>query len=132
MVFAQWRWLRQLLNPYTILSETVLILVIDPLVINWAGAGVVSVTIVTFIISLAPVIANTIQCLVSVDENFTHLFLIYKATPAQILFRLRLSNALPDPLRGIRISIGISVIGGITGELFAGSTRVCGGGVAMR
>jgi NitT/TauT family transport system permease protein len=129
MIFAQWRWLRQLLYPYTILLQTVPIVAIAPLIINWAGAGILSVTIVTFIISLAPIIANTTQGLISVDENLIHLFLMYKATPAQVLLRLRLPNALPNLFTGIRISAGISVIGGITGELFAGSTRVGEGGL---
>ena len=129
MLFAQWNWLRQLLYPYTILLQTVPIVAIAPLIINWAGAGIFSVTIVTFIISLAPIIANTTHGLISVDENLIHLFLMYKATPAQILFRLRLPNALPNLFTGIRISAGISVIGGITGDLFAGSTRVGEGGL---
>ena len=129
MVFAQWRWLRQLLYPYTILLQTVPIVAIAPLIINWAGAGILSVTIVTFIICLAPIIANTTQGLISVDENLVHLFLMHKASPAQILFKLRLPNALPNLFTGIRISAAISVIGGITGELFAGSTRVGEGGL---
>jgi NitT/TauT family transport system permease protein len=129
MVFAQWRWLRQLLYPYTILLQTVPIVAIAPLIINWAGAGILSVTIVTFIICLAPIIANTTQGLISVDENLIHLFLMYKATPRQMLFKLRLPNALPNLFTGIRISAGISVIGAITGELFAGSTRVGEGGL---
>ncbi len=129
LVFAQWRWLRQLLYPYTILLQTVPIVAIAPLIINWAGAGIFSVTIVTFIICLAPIIANTTQGLISVDENLVHLFLMYKATPVQVLFKLRLPNALPNLFTGLRISAGISVIGGITGELFAGSTRVGEGGL---
>jgi len=129
MVFAQWRGLRQLVFPYTILLQTVPIVAIAPLVINWVGAGFVAVTIVTFIICLAPIIANTTQGLISVDENLVHLFLMYNAKPGQILFKLRLPNALPSLFTGIRISAGISVIGGLTGELFAGSTRVGEGGL---
>jgi NitT/TauT family transport system permease protein len=87
------------------------------------------VTIVTFIISLAPIIANTTQGLISVDENLVHLFIMYKATPAQVLWKLRLPNALPNLFAGIRISAGIAVIGAITGELFASSTRVGVGGL---
>jgi len=129
MVFAQWRWLRQLIYPYTILLQTVPIVAIAPLIINWAGPGMFSVMIVTFIICLAPIIANTTQGLTSVDENLVHLFLMYNASRAQMLFKLRLPNALPNLFTGIRISAGISVIGGITGELFAGSTRVGEGGL---
>jgi NitT/TauT family transport system permease protein len=129
MIFAQWRWLRQLLYPYTTLLQTVPVVAIAPLIINWAGAGLLSVTIVTFIICLAPIIANTTQGLISVDANLIDLFLMYQATPAQMLFKLRLPNALPNLFTGIRISAGISVIGALTGELFAGSTRVGEGGL---
>jgi NitT/TauT family transport system permease protein len=129
MVFAQWRSLRELLYPYTILLQTVPIVAIAPLIINWVGAGIFSVMVVAFIICLAPIIANTTQGLISVDEGLIHLFVMHKATPAQTLFKLRLPNALPNLFAGIRISAGISVIGGIMGELFAGSTRVGEGGL---
>jgi NitT/TauT family transport system permease protein len=129
MIFAQWRWMRQTLYPYTILLQTVPIVAIAPLVILWVGPGLMAVTIVTFIICLAPIIANTTQGLISVDENLVHLFLMYKASPTQVLFKLRLPNALPNFFIGIRISAGISVIGALTGELFAGSARVGEGGL---
>lgn len=129
MMFAQWRWLRQLVYPYTILLQTVPILAIAPLVILWMGAGIPAVMVVTFIICLAPIIANTTQGLISVDENLVHLFMMHKASAAQMMFKLRLPNAMPSFFTGIRISAGISVIGGLTGELFAGSTRVGEGGL---
>jgi NitT/TauT family transport system permease protein len=129
MIFAQWRWLRQLFYPYTILLQTVPIVAIAPLIILWIGAGLAAVMVVTFVICLAPIIANTTQGLISVDENLIHLFMMHKATPAQVLFKLRLPNAMPNFFTGIRISAGISVIGGLTGELFAGSTRVGEGGL---
>jgi len=129
MVFAQWRWMRQLVYPYTILLQTVPIVAIAPLIINWVGPGIPAVMLVTFIICLAPIIANTTQGLISVDENLIHLFMMHKASPAQILFKLRLPNALPCFFTGVRIAAGISVIGGLTGELFAGSTRVGEGGL---
>jgi NitT/TauT family transport system permease protein len=129
LVFAQWRWLRQMLYPYTILLQTVPIVAIAPLILMWAGPGVLSVMLIAFLISLAPVIANTTQGLISVNETFIDLFLMHKATPAQILFKLRLPHAMPSLFTGIRIAAGTSVIGAITGELFAGSSRVGQGGL---
>lgn len=129
MIFAQWRTLRQLVYPYTILLQTVPIVAIAPMIINWVGAGTVAVMTVTFIICLAPIVANTTQGLISVDPNLVNLFAMHKASAAQVLFKLRLPNSLPNLFTGIRISAGISVIGGITGELFAGSTRVGEGGL---
>jgi len=129
LVFAQWRGFRRLFFPYTILLQTVPIVAIAPLIIMWVGPGLNSVALVTFIICLAPMIVNTTQGLISVDENLIHLFLMHQASGAQILFKLRLPHALPNLFTGIRISAGIAVIGAITGELFAGSSRVGVGGL---
>ena len=129
LIFAQWRWVRRILYPYTILLQTVPIIAIAPLILMWVGAGLSAVIFIAFIISLAPIIANTTQGLISVDENLVHLFLMHNASPAQKLFKLRLPNAVPSLFVGIRIASGIAVIGAITGELFAGSSRVGVGGL---
>jgi NitT/TauT family transport system permease protein len=64
-----------------------------------------------------------------VEPNLIHLFLMHNASRLQILTRLRLPHAVPSLFVGIRIAAGISVIGAITGELFAGSSRVGEGGL---
>ena len=129
LFFAQSRWVRRMLYPYTILLQTVPIVAIAPLILMWVGAGTPAVAVIAFIISLAPIIANTTQGLVSVEENLVHLFLMHNATPGQLLFKLRLPHAVPSLFVGIRIASGISVIGAITGELYAGSSSVGGGGL---
>jgi NitT/TauT family transport system permease protein len=129
LLFAQWRGLRQLMFPYTILLQTVPIVAVAPLILMWAGDGIFPVALIAFVICLPPIIANTTQGLISVDQNLVDLFLMHKATAAQVLFKLRLPHAAPNLFVGIRISAGIAVIGGITGELFASSSRVGVGGL---
>jgi NitT/TauT family transport system permease protein len=129
LLFAQFRWVRQTLYPYTILLQTVPIVAVAPLILMWIGAGTAAVAFIAFIISLAPIIANTTQGLISVEENLVHLFLMHNASPTQILFKLRLPHAVPSLFVGIRIASGIAVIGAITGELYAGSSRVGVGGL---
>jgi NitT/TauT family transport system permease protein len=129
LLFARLPWLRRTLFPYTILLQTVPIVAVAPLILMWAGQGLLAVSLVTFIICLAPIIANATQGLISVDINLIQLFLMHNATQGQILRKLRLPHSLPYLFVGIRISSGIAVIGAITGELFAGSTRVGQGGL---
>jgi NitT/TauT family transport system permease protein len=129
LVFAQSRWVRRMLYPYTILLQTVPIVAVAPLILMWVGAGTAAVTLIAFIISLAPIIANTTQGLISVEENLVHLFVMHNASPTQLLFKLRLPHAVPSLFVGIRIASGIAVIGAITGELYAGSSRVGEGGL---
>lgn len=129
LAFAQFRWVRKMFYPYTLLLQTVPIIAIAPLIIMWIGAGTTAVMLIAFIISLAPVIANTTQGLISVDENLVHLFLMHNASRRQLLFKLRLPNAVPSLFVGIRVACGIAVIGAIIGELYAGSSRVGEGGL---
>jgi NitT/TauT family transport system permease protein len=129
LLFAQWRWVRRMLYPYTIVLQTVPIVAIAPLILMWIGGGTSAVAFIAFIISLAPVIANTTQGLISVDENLVHLFVVHNASRSQQLFKLRLPNSVPYLFVGIRIASGIAVIGAITGELYAGSSSVGGGGL---
>ena len=129
LIFAKWRWVRRMLYPYTLLLQTVPIIAIAPLIIMWIHAGTASVALIAFIFSLAPVIFNTTQGLISVDENLVHLFLMHNASPSQILFKLRLPHAVPSLFVGMRIASGLAVIGAVTGELYAGSSRVGVGGL---
>ena len=129
LVFAQSPWVRKMFYPYTILLQTVPIVAVAPLIIMWIGPGLFAVTLITFIICLAPIIANTTLGLISIDRNLVDLFLMHNATRGQILFKLRMPHALPSVFTGIRISAGIAVIGALTGELFAGSAHVGQGGI---
>jgi len=54
---------------------------------------------------------------------------MHNASARQVLVSLRLPHAVPSLFVGIRIASGIAVIGAITGELYAGSSRVGEGGL---
>jgi NitT/TauT family transport system permease protein len=129
LLFARSTAIRQLFYPYTILLQTVPIMAITPLIILWVGPGLPAIVLIVFIFCLPSIIANTTQGLISVDENLVQLFLMNNASQLQILCKLRLPNALPNLYVGIRICTGLSVIGAITGELFAGSNTVGQGGL---
>jgi NitT/TauT family transport system permease protein len=129
LLFAQSRGVRRMLYPYTLLLQTVPIIAISPLILMWVGAGTAAVTLIAFIISLAPIIANVTQGLISVDENLVDLFLMHNASSEQMLLKLRLPHSVPSLFVGIRIASGLAVIGAITGELYAGSARVGEGGL---
>jgi NitT/TauT family transport system permease protein len=128
-LFAQSPVIRRSLFPYTILLQTVPIVAVAPLILMWFGSGISSVMLVAFVICLFPIIANTTQGLITVPKNLVDLFTMSNASRAQVLLKLRLPHAVPSLFVGLRISAGISVIGAITGELFASSNAVGQGGL---
>ena len=88
-ILAQSALIRRCMFPYTILLQTVPIVAIAPLILMWFGSGIKSVLLIVFIICLFPIIANTTQGLISVDQNLLNLFRMSNATRSQVLFKLR-------------------------------------------
>lgn len=127
MILAQSRTLERAISPYATMLQTIPIIAIAPIIDLIVGTGEVSVSIVAFIIAVFPVISNTTLGLTSVDHNLLNLFQMYNASRWQLLLKLRLPNALPYLLAGVRISSGLAVIGAFVGEIFAGSGGEEGG-----
>jgi NitT/TauT family transport system permease protein len=120
---------RRTFFPYVVVLQTIPIIAISPLIILWLGSGSMAVLFIAFIICVPPIIANTTHGLVSVERNHLDLFRMGNAPVTSVLFKLRLPNALPNIFTGLRIAAGISVVGAIVGESFAGSTTVGRGGL---
>jgi NitT/TauT family transport system permease protein len=106
--------------PYAVLFQTVPIIAIAPMLVIWIGFGMPTVITSAFIVSVFPVIANTINGLLSTDPPLRDLFRLYGASPAATMLKLRLPFALPAILTGLRVAAGLSVIGAIVGEFITG------------
>lgn len=113
--------LKSMFYPYAIFFQTVPIIAIAPLLVIWLGYGLPTVVASAFIVSVFPVIANSVEGLESTDAALLNLFKMMGASRLQTLFRLRLPFALPSILAGFKIAAGLSVIGAIVGEFIAGS-----------
>ena len=106
--------------PYTVFFQTVPVVAVAPLLVIWYGAGLQSVWRCAFIVSVFPVIANTLTGLLSTDPALRDLFRLYGAGPVATLWKLKLPTALPNIYTGMRIAAGLAVIGTIVGEFVAG------------
>jgi NitT/TauT family transport system permease protein len=113
--------IRKMFYPYAIFFQTVPIIAIAPLLVIWLGYGLPTVIASSFIVSVFPVIANSVMGLLSTDEQLVSLFRLMDASPVQTLFKLRVPYALPQILGGFKIAAGLAVIGAIVGEFISGS-----------
>jgi NitT/TauT family transport system permease protein len=121
------RALEKALYPYTVFLQTVPIVAIAPLLVLWFGAGIRAVAISAFIVSVFPVIANTLSGLRSVEPALRDLFRLYGAGRIATLRKLELPSALPSIVTGLRIASGLAVIGAIVGEFVAGFSEGAAG-----
>jgi NitT/TauT family transport system permease protein len=114
------RVLERGLYPYALFLQTVPIVAVAPLLVLWFGPGLRAVAVSAFIVSVFPVVANTLSGLKSTDPRLVDLFRLYGAGTFDTLFKLKLPFALPSIATGYRVASGLSVIGAIVGEFVAG------------
>lgn len=119
-LFSQSVLIQRAAYPYAIFLQTVPIVAIAPLLILWFGHGFAGIMATAFIVSLFPIIANGTAGLTALDRNAVELFEVNNATRWQLLWKLRLPNSVPNLITGAKTASGLSVIGGIVGEFFAG------------
>jgi NitT/TauT family transport system permease protein len=118
IVMSQARWVEYSVYPYAVVLQTIPILAVVPLLGFWFGFDFESRVIVCVLVSLFPLITNTLYGLKSVESGHHDLFSLYGATRAQRLFRLQLPAALPAMITGFKISSGLAVIGAIVADFF--------------
>lgn len=108
--------------PLTLLFQMVPLIAIAPLLVIWFGYGRPSIIACATIVSIFPVIANTLAGLRGRDAGLQELFAILGAGRFTMWWKLALPSAVPSILTGLRIAAGLATIGTIAGE-FIGSDR---------
>jgi NitT/TauT family transport system permease protein len=96
-----------------------------PLFIIWFGIGLPSKVILAFSLVVFPVLINAYQGVRGVDSTLVDMLRTMQASPWQIARRVTIPSTLPWIFAGLRIGLGMSLIGAVVGEL-VGSNRGVG------
>lgn len=118
IVMSQARWVEHSIYPYAVVLQTIPILAVVPLLGFWFGFEFRSRVIVCVLVSLFPIITNTLFGLQSVGDDLHELFSLHRSGRLQRLVHLQLPAALPAIVTGFKISAGLSVIGAIIADFF--------------
>ena len=131
VLMAQSRWIELALFPYAVILQVTPIVAIAPLILIYTSTTEQALLICAWLVAFFPVLSNTAQGLHSTDHNLLNLFELYGAGRWQTLFHLRLPNALPYFLAGLRIAGGLALIAAVVAE-FAAGTAGENSGLAFR
>ena len=131
ILFAQSRLLEASLFPYAVILQVTPIVAIAPLILIYVRNTQLALLICAWIVAFFPILSNTTMGLNSTDPNLLDLMRLYRASRWQILRYLRLPQAMPYFLSGLRIAGGLSLIGAVVAEFTAGTANA-GTGLAYR
>jgi len=113
---------RDTLNPLIVVSQTIPILAIAPILIIWLGFGIWPKAIVVLLICFFPVAVGTFAGLGTADPEATKMMRSLDASRLQILWRVETPTALPYFFTGARLAVVLAPIGAIFGEWVGSSS----------
>lgn len=93
-----------------------------PLFVIWLGTGTEPKVSVAVMLAIFPIVIDTVLGLRSVDPDMLSLARVSKASPWQVLFKIRFPCALPSLFAGMKVAISFALVGAIVGEFVAGGS----------
>jgi NitT/TauT family transport system permease protein len=119
------RTLSKSLMPWVIISQTIPILAVAPIVIVALGSigltGLVPKAIISAYLCFFPVAIGMVKGLLSPDTMQLDLMRTYNGSVAQTFWKLRWPAAVPFLFASLKVAITISLVGAIVGELPTGA-----------
>ncbi|MGQ0550803.1 MAG: ABC transporter permease [Armatimonadota bacterium] len=116
IVIVQFKFLEEAFLPLLVTTQVIPTIAIAPLLVIWLGFGSAPKIAVAFLVSFFPIVINTVAGLRAVEEDLLYLIRGLSATRWQELFKIRFPHALPYLFAAFRVSITLSLIGGVVGE----------------
>jgi NitT/TauT family transport system permease protein len=133
IAMARFRFVERGLLPYLIVSQTVPLIALAPLVVSWGGklhlGGFewprwLSAAVLGAFLAFFPVAVGTLRGLTSTPTASLELMDSYAASWRQTLFKLRFPAAVPYIVPSLKLAATASVVGVVVAEL---STGLAGG-----
>ena len=109
------------LSPYILALQIAPKVAFAPLFILWMGFTVYPKILVAILIVFFPVMVNVLTAVRTVDPDLINLARAFKATRAQIFWKIEFPASLPPMFAGLRIASTLAVVGVVVGELVGGN-----------
>jgi ABC-type nitrate/sulfonate/bicarbonate transport system permease component len=119
------RPLRRALFPVFIITQTLPLVAIAPLIVLWFGFGLTPKIVLVALVTFFPMLVALAQGYEATDRDISALLASMSASRWRIFAIARLPSALPYFFAGLRISITYAVVGAIFAE-YAGAARGLG------
>jgi len=118
---------RDTVLPLAIAINAIPIIAFAPIANNWLGiTSPLSKMAVAAALVYFPIMINVLRGLTQVEGSALELMRSYAAGPAAVTTQLRVPNALPYFLTGLKIATTLSLIGAVVGEYFGGLSATLG------
>jgi len=122
LAMAAWQPVQRWVMPILVISQAVPFFALAPLLVLWFGFGMASKIVMTILVIFFPITAGLADGLRQTESGWLDLAATMNASPARVLWQLRLPAALPAFASGLRVATALAPIGAVIGEWVGASS----------
>jgi ABC-type nitrate/sulfonate/bicarbonate transport system permease component len=119
------RTVRGSVYPLIVVSQTLPIIALAPMVVIWFGFGWHPKIVLVALFTFFPIVVGLVQGLASADPDAIRLARTMRATRLQLLLKVRLPGALPQLFTGLKIAVTYAFTSATVAE-WVGATQGLG------
>jgi ABC-type nitrate/sulfonate/bicarbonate transport system permease component len=120
------RLLDRVLTPLVVVSQTIPVIAVAPLLVLWLGYGVLPRVIICALIAFFPMAVNTLEGFRATDPQLLLLLRSVDAGRWDVFWRVRVPGAAPFLMAGLRAGVTLSLVGAVVAEWTGGTERGLG------
>ena len=114
------RIIKQSITPVLLLTQTMPVIAIAPLLILWMGYGIAPKITLVFLTCFFPVTIGLLGAFASADNDALRLLQSMGAKKWQLYFYIKIPQGLPAFFSGLKIAASYSIIGAVIAEWLGG------------
>lgn len=117
VVMGRYAIVEKVLSPFVNFLNATPLVVIIPLLIIWIGIGQHMRILFVFLITLWPILLNTLAGMRNVNRGYVEVATAFRLSEVQMLWKVSLPASIPYILAGARVAAGLAIIGMIVSEM---------------
>lgn len=112
----RWAPIKRMFYPVLVISQTVPIIVLAPLIMIWMGFGIMPKIAIVILTCFFPIVISITEGLETVDEDIISMMKVMRASGWQIFTKVKLPAVLPAFFSGLKIAATYSIMGAVIAE----------------
>lgn len=114
-------FLYQAVYPVLIVSQTVPIIAIAPLLVLWLGYGMSPKVVLVLLACFFPLVVGILDGLKQADRDAQNLLRAMGANNRQILLHIKIPYSMPNFFAGLKVAVSYSIVGAVISEWIGGT-----------
>lgn len=121
VMMERWEPVYQGLYPILVITQTIPVIAIAPLLVLWLGYGIAPKVTLVVLVCFFPVVIGLLDGFKTADRDAIHLLSAMGANRWQIMRHIKLPVAMPSFFAGLKIAVAYSFVGAVIAEWLGGN-----------